>query len=231
MATTLGAHNPLRYRGYVYDTETGLYYLQSRYYNPAMGRFINGDAFASTGQGLLGNNMFAYCLNNPINSIDEEGRDAMAIPSAIAPLAFLPLIDGPLLVGDIILIGTVAVLGVAAAVEDSTPDAGFDAADVVHGYPSPNNDDDDDDDDDGYYDDDNNFGGRQKIGKPKGNSPGNNRVQNSQFRDATKGRMNKDQQRSLHDEITGQGFGFHDIVNAAKNLWFFIIGLFDEDDR
>jgi len=72
-ATTLGVHNPLRYRGYVYDVETGLYYLQSRYYNPAMGRFVNADAFASTGQGVLGNNMFAYCNNNPINFVDPSG--------------------------------------------------------------------------------------------------------------------------------------------------------------
>ena len=62
MASTLGVHNPLRYRGYVYDTELGLYYLQSRYYDPEMGRFLNADALVATGQGLLGNNMFAYCF-------------------------------------------------------------------------------------------------------------------------------------------------------------------------
>jgi RHS repeat-associated protein len=73
MATTLGTLNPLRYRGYVYDTETGFYYLQSRYYDPQIGRFLNADAYASTGQGLLGNNMFAYCLNNPICRIDIGG--------------------------------------------------------------------------------------------------------------------------------------------------------------
>ncbi len=72
-ATTLGAHNPLRYRGYVYDTETGLYYLQSRYYDPEIGRFINGDAFASTGQGIIGCNMFAYCGNNPVVFFDPFG--------------------------------------------------------------------------------------------------------------------------------------------------------------
>ena len=70
---TLANVNPLRYRGYVYDPETGLYYLQSRYYNPELGRFISPDAFASTGQGILGNNMFAYCLNNPVSFIDESG--------------------------------------------------------------------------------------------------------------------------------------------------------------
>ena len=73
MATTLGTLNPLTYRGYVYDHETGLYYLQSRYYNPEWGRFLNADALVSTGQGLLGNNMFAYCGNNPVNCCDPCG--------------------------------------------------------------------------------------------------------------------------------------------------------------
>ena len=70
---TVGFYNPLRYRGYVYDHETGLYYLQSRYYSPGLGRFINADAFTSTGQGLLGNNMFAYCRNHPTIRTDTGG--------------------------------------------------------------------------------------------------------------------------------------------------------------
>ena len=69
----MGTLNPLRYRGYVYDRETGLYYLQSRYYNPEWGRFLNADTFVSTGQGLLGNNMFAYCNNNPVMGCDPCG--------------------------------------------------------------------------------------------------------------------------------------------------------------
>ena len=73
MASTLGALNPLRYRGYVYDEETNLYYLQSRYYDPEMGRFINADVFTSTGQGTLGSNMYAYCLNNPVRYTDDSG--------------------------------------------------------------------------------------------------------------------------------------------------------------
>ena len=76
LASTLGVHNPLRYRGYVYDPETGLYYLQSRYYDPSMGRFVNADVFASTGQGLLGNNMFAYCNNTPVGMLDSTGTFA-----------------------------------------------------------------------------------------------------------------------------------------------------------
>ena len=72
-ANTLININPFRYRSYVYDSETELYYLQSRYYDPEMGRFINADAFAATGQGLLGNNMFAYCGNNAVNYCDFSG--------------------------------------------------------------------------------------------------------------------------------------------------------------
>ena len=78
LATTLGAQNPLRYRGYVYDTETGLYYLQSRYYNPTWGRFINADDTAlllsSPGKAHWDKNVFAYCDNNPLNRVDEDGE-------------------------------------------------------------------------------------------------------------------------------------------------------------
>ena len=50
-----------------------MYYLQSRYYNPTLGRFINADVAVATGQGLIGNNTFAYCLNNPVNGCDPCG--------------------------------------------------------------------------------------------------------------------------------------------------------------
>ena len=66
--------NPIRYRGYYFDSETGLYYLKSRYYDPQVGRFINADGYASTGQGVLGNNMFAYCNNNPVMYSDPTGK-------------------------------------------------------------------------------------------------------------------------------------------------------------
>ena len=67
--------NPLRYRGYFYDAETGLYYLQSRYYDPEVSRFINPDAFATTdADGVLSANMFAYCENNPVNNDDPTGH-------------------------------------------------------------------------------------------------------------------------------------------------------------
>ena len=75
-STHIGIVNPIRYRGYYYDAETGYYYLQSRYYNPQVGRFLNADGYISTGQGILGTNMFAYCLNNPINFTDSTGKSA-----------------------------------------------------------------------------------------------------------------------------------------------------------
>ena len=71
---TLAAVNPIRYRGYYYDTETRLYYLQSRYYDPQVKRFVNADCFASTGQGFIACNMFCYCRNNPVMGIDPTGR-------------------------------------------------------------------------------------------------------------------------------------------------------------
>ena len=67
--------NPLRYRGYYYDSETGFYYLRSRYYDPENHRFINADSKGSTGQGFIGTNMFAYCLNMPVIARDANGRD------------------------------------------------------------------------------------------------------------------------------------------------------------
>ena len=63
-----------RYRGYYYDTETGFYYLQSRYYDPANHRFINADVYASNGQGFIGTNMLSYCNNNPVNMYDFDGK-------------------------------------------------------------------------------------------------------------------------------------------------------------
>ena len=74
----VGDKNPFRYRGYVYDNETGLYYLNSRYYNPTWGRFINADEYLSAGENLLSTNVFAYCYCDPINLKDPNGNIAEA---------------------------------------------------------------------------------------------------------------------------------------------------------
>ena len=62
------------YRGYYYDTETRLYYLKSRYYDPAVKRFLNVDGLVSTSVEDAAKNMFAYCLNNPVIYADPEGN-------------------------------------------------------------------------------------------------------------------------------------------------------------
>ena len=107
LAFTLGKNNPFRYRGYVYDEETGFYYLQSRYYNPEVGRFISSDVLLSTGQGVLGHNAYAYCLNNPVNREDSNGNWSM-------PNWLKVTIGAVALVGAVAL--TVATGGGAAAV-------------------------------------------------------------------------------------------------------------------
>ena len=72
--THVGRVNPFRYRGYIYDEETGFYYCKSRYYDPKIRRFINADALVSTCSGFLSYNMYAYCNNNPLNMVDSDGE-------------------------------------------------------------------------------------------------------------------------------------------------------------
>ena len=79
--------NPLRYRGYVYDQETGFYYLQSRYYDPVLSRFVNADSYVSTGDGIIGHNMFAYCNNSPVNALDPTGHAFLLLTAAIGAIA------------------------------------------------------------------------------------------------------------------------------------------------
>lgn len=74
MSTTLGVKNPYRYRGYRYDNETGLYYLNNRFYDPGIKRFLNSDTIITTEYSFSGSNLFAYCLNNPVNMSDSNGN-------------------------------------------------------------------------------------------------------------------------------------------------------------
>ncbi len=77
LVDTIGFQNPFRYRGYYYDQETGWYYLQSRYYDPEIGRFINPDNISLASGSLksvVNKNMYAYCDNSPIICEDTEGE-------------------------------------------------------------------------------------------------------------------------------------------------------------
>jgi len=127
---TIGQKNPLRYRGYYFDSETGFYLTGTRYYDSEIGRFINADGYVSTGQGILGTNMFAYCGNNPVNRVDPTGQfwseiwefaktavaeigKAMGVMSpAYAGCGGAALGDGPLPFGDIIGFAGAALLTV-----------------------------------------------------------------------------------------------------------------------
>lgn len=73
-ASSSAVLNPFRYRGYYYDVDLNLYYLQSRYYDPVLCRFISVDSYVSTGTGILGYNMYAYCNNNPVMYEDGNGN-------------------------------------------------------------------------------------------------------------------------------------------------------------
>ncbi len=84
--TSIGKLNPFRYRGYYYDTESNLYYLNSRYYNPEIGRFINADAILGANKDILGYNLYAYCSNNPLIYADYYGTFSLQVkfdPSSI----------------------------------------------------------------------------------------------------------------------------------------------------
>ena len=76
LASTIGKRNPFRYRGYYYDDETGMYYLQSRYYDPEIKRFICADdtKVLQEQMDLCNKNLYAYCDNNPIIKKDATGE-------------------------------------------------------------------------------------------------------------------------------------------------------------
>ena len=76
--------NPFRYRSYYYDSESGLYYLMSRYYDPVVHRFLNADGYLQAGEDILDVNMFAYCGNNPVCRIDSKGNSWWGIAASVA---------------------------------------------------------------------------------------------------------------------------------------------------
>ena len=90
MAGTIGVLNPFRYRGYVYDEETGLYYLNTRYYDPEIGRFISPDSVSYLGADgtILGYDLYTYCDNDPVNNKDSDGNLSEAVISALIGGAF-----------------------------------------------------------------------------------------------------------------------------------------------
>ena len=74
----IATFNPFRYRSYYFDTETSLYYLQTRYYDPELGRFISADSIEYLDPETLGGlNLYAYCGNNPVMAVDDTGSESV----------------------------------------------------------------------------------------------------------------------------------------------------------
>ena len=106
---TMAAINPIRYRGYYFDSDSGLYYVSNRYYDSEIGRFINADDtdYIGADGSVLSCNLFAYCMNNPVNRFDVDGNWSLPNWAKIA-------IGAVALTGAVVL--TVATGGGAAAV-------------------------------------------------------------------------------------------------------------------
>lgn len=87
----LGRRNPFRFKGYYYDEELGMYYLNSRYYDPETGRFVNADDVEFVGGSpiiLTDRNLYAYCENNPIHKKDGQGQFAHILLTGAVSAAF-----------------------------------------------------------------------------------------------------------------------------------------------
>jgi RHS repeat-associated protein len=111
-AATIGVDNPFRYRGYYFDSETGLFYVGSRYYDPVTSRYLNADDtdILTAQDELLGKNLFAYCTNNPVNNSDDTGywklpnwaKVAIGVVAVVAAVTLTAVTGGalaPLLIG------------------------------------------------------------------------------------------------------------------------------------
>ena len=116
---------PFHYRGYYYDEESDLYYLNSRYYDPYTGRFISADSLISNTNNLVGTNLFVYCYNNPVMCCDSNGKSAEALMYWTESMWWLCLIDGPIPVGEIVYGVGVATLAIAAVATISSEDTTF----------------------------------------------------------------------------------------------------------
>jgi len=122
LATTLGTVNPLRYRGYVYDTETGLYYIICRYFNSEIGRWLSPEPNVDCGEfdigaKLLGCNVYVYCANNPVLLVDDSGEFLM--------LAFASVLSVTAAKVVVALVATLVVVATAELIIDVISETRF----------------------------------------------------------------------------------------------------------
>ena len=111
---TLAEINPFRYRSYYYDSETGLYFLQTRYYDPEVGRFISRDSIGyADPETICGLNLYAYCGNNPVMNVDPMGNAWWDWLAGVLAVVGIALVAGAIAVltagiGTTIMVGTMA---------------------------------------------------------------------------------------------------------------------------
>ena len=124
-ASTPAYKNPFRYRGYYFDTDVWFYYLNARYYDPIVKRFINADS--ALYHSILGYNMFAYCDNNPVNYVDYNGESAEAvieISKAVIAYGWTFALAEPTIFGEVIYgIAAIGALSVICLVSLSASEA------------------------------------------------------------------------------------------------------------
>ena len=211
LAETLGKVQPFRYRGYVFDEETGLYYLRSRYYNPGWGRFVNADAEIAVEAKLWDAKLFLYCANNPVRYTDDGGNSfwdvladcgkALLVAAVVVAVVAVVIAatgggGGFALAaagGEIISGAAVADAAMTTAVAAEATGASLMFASRL-----------------GKEYEDGNYSNHTKL---------NNVSENEKFEEALRRlkrdynlNLNRGQRRRLHDEITGMGYSILEIV-------------------
>ena len=105
--------NPYTYRSYFYDSDTEMYFLKSRYYNPELCRFINADGIVNANQDILGNNLYAYCSNNPVKFCDPSGQSIALLMTAIIPACIIACV------------AIIGIIGIASAMDNTAISVGI----------------------------------------------------------------------------------------------------------
>ena len=211
LAETLGTVQPFRYRGYVFDEETGLYYLRSRYYNPWWGRFVNADAEIAVEAKLWDAKLFLYCANNPVRYTDDGGNSFWDVLAdcgkalLVAAVVVAVVAVGIAATGGgggfaLAAAGGEIISGAAVADAAMTTAVAAEAAGASLMFASKL----------GKEYEDGNYSNHTKL---------NNVSENEKFEEALRRlkrdynlNLNRGQRRRLHDEITGMGHSILDIV-------------------